>query len=256
MSPTELREHLIALNVSRAEIAQMLGVSKRTVTRWADGVDVPGPAQAALRAWRSLNNRHLAWKPDSVSVLENDEDQIERQRKYSIRFEEMLQRVELRGGPVHPWKIDFYNSTAKFSSSEITFYKLANGGFSIGSYWRSDRAPDLTIDMPLVEDAAYCIAKKYAKFGAQAAALTEIANYVRSNAASFARDGQVLLAPKQAAEQKRKIERLADELTRLAEAATHGISSYLQYEEIQDKLHATGFFLKDSLVALVARAYA
>jgi transcriptional regulator with XRE-family HTH domain len=254
MSPAELREHLVALNVSRAEVAQLLGVSKRTVTRWAEGEDVPGPAQAALRAWRSLNDRHLAWKPDSISVLENDEDQIERQRKYAIRFEEMLKRVELRGGPVHPWTIDFYSSTAKFSSSEITFYELANGGFSIGSYWRSDRAPDLTIDMPLVEDAAYCIAKEYAKFGAQAAALAEIASYVRANLTSSARG--VLLTPKEATEQKRKIGRLADELTRLAEAAARGISSYLQYEEIQDKLHAAGFFVKDSLVAAVARAYA
>ncbi len=233
----------------------MLGVTKRTVIRWAEGEDIPGPAQAALRAWRSLNERHLAWKPDSISVLENDVDQIERQRQYSIRFEELLKRVESRGGPTHLWKIDFDHSTAKFGSSEITFYKLANGGFSIGSYWRSDRHPDLTTDMPIVEDAAYCIAKEYAKLGAQMIALTEVANYARTNAASFARDGQSLLTPRQAAEHKKQIERLADELAELADWARMGIASYRRYEEIQDKLHAAGFFPKDSLVAAVARAF-
>jgi transcriptional regulator with XRE-family HTH domain len=255
MSPDELREHLEALNVSRAEIAQLLGVSKRTVTRWAEGEDMPGPAEAALRAWRSLNDRHLAWKPDSISVLENDEDQIERQRQYAIRFNDMLKQVELRGGPTHPWKVNFNHATATFGSSEITFYKLANGGFSIGSYRRSDRHPDLSTDMPLIEDAAYCIAQEYAKFGAQAAALTDIANYVRTNAAVFARHGPEMITPKQAAEHRKLIERLADKLTELAEASREGYAIYEQYEQIQDQLHAAGFFPQDSLVAAVARAF-
>jgi transcriptional regulator with XRE-family HTH domain len=255
MSPTEFSEYLKALNVSHAEVAQLLGVSKRTVTRWADGEDISGPAEAALRAWRSLNDRHLAWKPDSISVLENDEDQIERQRTYAIRFNEMLRHVELRGGPTHPWKIDFYHSIATFGSSEITFYKLANGGFSIGSYRRSDRHPNLATDMPLIEDAAYCIAQEYAKFGAQAAALTDIANYVRSNAALFARRGPEMMVPKEAAEHRKRIEHLADRLAELAEASREGLAAYVQYENIQDQLHAAGFFPKDSLVAAVARAF-
>jgi transcriptional regulator with XRE-family HTH domain len=255
MSPDELRAHLNALNVSRAEIAQLLGISKRTVTRWAEGEEVPGPAAAVIRAWRSLNDRHLAWKPDSISVLENDEDQIERQRKYALRFNEMLKQVELRGGPTHPWKVNFYKSTATFGSSEITFHRLANGGFSISSYRRSDRHPDLAIDMPLIQDAAFCIAQEYAKFGAQATALTDIANYVRTNAAAFARSGQALLTPKQAAEHKRIIERLADRLAELADAARDGMACYAQFEDIQGQLHGAGFFPKDSLVAAVARAF-
>jgi transcriptional regulator with XRE-family HTH domain len=255
MSPSELREHFNALNVSRQELAQLLGVSKRTVTRWSEGEEIPGPAAAAIRAWRSLNDRQLAWKPDSISVLENDEDQIERFRKYAIRFDEMLKQVERRGGPIHPWKVDFHRSTAIFGTSEITFYKLANGGISINSYRRSDRQPDLTVDMPLIQDAAYCIAHKYAKFEAQASALADIASYVRTNSAVSARSGQALPTSKQAAEQKRHIESLAAQLQELAEAARDGFASYSQYEDIQDRLHAAGFFPKDSLVAAVARAF-
>jgi hypothetical protein len=109
--------------------------------------------------------------------------------------------------------------------------------------------------MPLIEDAAYCIAQEYAKFGAQAAALTDIANYVRTNAAVFARHGPEMITPKQAAEHRKLIERLADKLTELAEASREGYAIYEQYEQIQDQLHAAGFFPQDSLVAAVARAF-
>jgi hypothetical protein len=253
MSPGELRGHLIALNVSRGEIAQLLDVSKRTVARWSEGEEIPGPAAAAIRAWRSLSDRQLAWKPDSVSVLENDEDQIERYRKYAIRFDEMLKQVERRGGPTHPWKVNFHRCAATFGTSEITFYRLANGGISINSYRRSDRQPDLTIDLPLIQDAAYCIAREYVKFDAQASALTDIADHVRTNAVLCARNGQP--TTRQAAERKRYIEWLATQLDELSEAAREGSASYVQYEKIQSQLHAAGFFPTDALVAAVARAF-
>jgi Homeodomain-like domain len=255
MSPSEFAKHLNALKVSRTEIARLLGVSTRTVARWYEGEEIPGPAQAAIRAWRSLDDRHLAWKPDSISVLENDEDQIKRQRDYAIRLSEMLKQVERRGGPQHLWKVDFDHSVATFGSSEVTFYKLANGGFSIGSYWRSDRHPDLSIDMLLIEDAAFCIAQEFAKLGAQEAALTDIAEYVRSHASIFVQDGPEMMTRKQAAERQRLIEGLADRLTALARASREGMASYAQYEGIQDELHAAGFYPKDSLVAAVARAF-
>ena len=50
MTDKEVRAHLEALDISRAEAAVFLGVSKRTVNRWCDGDEVPGPVEAALRA--------------------------------------------------------------------------------------------------------------------------------------------------------------------------------------------------------------
>jgi DNA-binding transcriptional regulator YiaG len=255
MTDKEVRAHLEALDISRAEAAMFLSVSKRTVNRWCDGDEVPGPVEAALRAWLSLHKRGLAWKPDSISVLEADEDQIERQRKYAIRFNAMLNEVEKRGGPSTPWKVNFSNSTAKFATSEISFYKLANGGFSIGSYRRSDRHPDLAQDLPLIQDAAYCIASEYKKFGARSAALLDVANYVRANATLYVQDGPAMMTAKQRADHVRRIESLAERLSRLAQDASEGYGSYYQYEEIQRELHAAGFYPKDSLVAAVARAF-
>ena len=256
MSPNEFLEHLNSLDISIDETAQFLGVTRRTVLRWRDGEEIPGPAQAALRAWRSLNDRRLGWKPDSISVLENDADQIERQRLYAIRFNEMLKQVELRGGPVHPWKVDTHRSTATFGTSEVAFYKLANGGFSIGWYRRTDRHPDLQQDLPLIQDAAFCIASEFAKSGERVKALTEMAAYVRENAGTTAREGRITLTPKEAAGRKRHVEQLADKLLKLAEDAREGYASYGLYEDIEEELHAAVFFPKDSHVAAVARAFA
>jgi hypothetical protein len=255
MNHGEVRDHLEMLDISRDEAATLLGVSKRTVNRWCEGDEVPGPVEAALRAWLSLHTRGLGWKPDSISILEADEDQIERQRKYAIRFNAMLNEVEKRGGPSTPWKVDFLHSTAKFATSEISFYKLANGGFSLGYYRRSDRHPDLAQDLPLIQDAAYCIANEYKKFGARSAALLDVANYARANAALFAHDGPAMMTAKQKADHVRGIESLAERLAQLAQDASEGQGSYYQYEEIQRQLHAAGFYPKDSLVAAVARAF-
>lgn len=61
MSAQELQEHIQALGLTQTEAAQLLGISPRTVTRWcAEGEKVSGPAEAALRAWRRLDERHLA----------------------------------------------------------------------------------------------------------------------------------------------------------------------------------------------------
>lgn len=255
MNAQEVRDHLKALDILRDEAATLLGVSKRTVNRWCDGDEVPGPVEAALRAWLSLHKRGLAWKPDSISVLEADEDQIERQRKYAIRFNAMLNEVEKRGGPSTPWKVDFFSSTAKFATSEVSFYKLANGGFSLGWYRRSDRHPDLAQDLPLIQDAAYCITNEYKKFGARSAALLDVANYVRANATLFVQDGPAMMTAKQKADRVRRIEWLAERLSQLAQDASEGCGSYYEYEEIQRELHAAGFYPKDSLVAAVARAF-
>ena len=255
MTADELRGLLSALDLSREEAAQLLGVSKRTVTRWSEGEDIPGPAVAALRAWLSLKKRDLAWKPDSISVLERDSDQIERQRLYAVRLAEMLSQVEARGGAKHPWKVDTFRSTANFGAAEVTFYKLANGSFSIGSYRRADRSPDLNVDMPLIQDAAYCIAREFARFGEQAKSLSEMASYVRQHANIAVTEGPNVLTPRQAAERKLRIERLAAQLEELAEAASEGSAIYLQYEDIEEKLHELGFFPTDSQVAAIARAF-
>jgi DNA-binding transcriptional regulator YiaG len=56
MPKAELVAILSALRLTQTEAAQLLEVSDRTVRRWLEGEEVPGPAQAALRAWRELQS--------------------------------------------------------------------------------------------------------------------------------------------------------------------------------------------------------
>ena len=46
---------------------------------------------------------------------------------------------------------------------EVSFYKLRNGGFSLGTYTRKDGDPDVGRDREIIEDAAYCIAQALKK---------------------------------------------------------------------------------------------
>src|SRR5690554_5731172 len=103
MTQTELAEHLAFLDLTQTEAAQLLGVAPRTVRRWVEGDDIPGPAQAALRAWRHLEERHLPWRPDSVSIARNDQEQMERMVEHDKSLSELLRRVEQRGGPQMQW---------------------------------------------------------------------------------------------------------------------------------------------------------
>jgi transcriptional regulator with XRE-family HTH domain len=163
MTDGELDNILHNLRLTQAEAAQLLGVAARTVRRWLEGEEIPGPAEAALRAWAKLATRHLPWRPDSVSIADDDQDQIARHRAHAINLNAMLERVEARGGPRLPWTVNRKKCVAEIGALEISYYALLNGGFSLATYRRKDGAPDLERDRDLIEDAAYCIAKELRK---------------------------------------------------------------------------------------------
>jgi hypothetical protein len=161
MSNRELDAHLYELRLSPPDAAQLLGVNPRTLRRWLEGEEVPGPAEAALRAWRKLEARRLPWRPDSLSIAENDRDQIDRHRAYSIELNSALERVEARRGPRLLWTVDRKKCTASAGPLEVTYYELLNGGFSLATYTRKDGPPDVERDAELIEDAVFCIAREF-----------------------------------------------------------------------------------------------
>jgi hypothetical protein len=158
MTPPELRLTLSRLELTQAEAAQLLGIAPRTVRRWLDGEDIPGPAEQALRAWIRLHDRNLPWRPDTESVVQDDQDQIARHRAHAIRLNEMLARVEARGGPRVPWAVDRGRQIATLGPMEVSYYKLASGSFSLANYRRKDAEPDVERDWEAIEDAAASIA--------------------------------------------------------------------------------------------------
>lgn len=162
MSTLELAQSLLRLSVSQAEAAQLLGVAPRTLRRWLDGEEIPGPAEQAIRAWVKLHDRKLAWRPDSTVIADDDKDQITKHREHAINLSGIIGRVEARGGPRTPWVVDRLRSRATFGPIEVTFYTLTNGTFSLANYTRKDEPPDVERDRTLIEDAAYYIAKEFA----------------------------------------------------------------------------------------------
>lgn len=159
MSSIELQQYLARLDLSAAEAAQLLGVTARTVRRWLDGEEMTGPAEQALRAWIRLHDLHLPWRPDSASIIDNDQTQIALHRKLALDLAALMSRVEARGGPrLSAWTVDRDRGRAVFGPIEVFFYKLLNGGFSLATYTRKDCDPDVQRDAEIIEDAAYCIA--------------------------------------------------------------------------------------------------
>jgi hypothetical protein len=163
MSPQEFKTHFVALGLDPTEAATLFDVAPRTVFRWLEGEAVPGPVEQAVRAWRRLHERGLAWRPDSVSILDDDQQQIAAQRQHAVALDEVLKRVEARHGPRFPWQVDLERCRATFGKMELTFYKLANGGFSPANYRRQDMPPDARRDRELIDDAIFCIAKAMRK---------------------------------------------------------------------------------------------
>src|SRR5580658_3533664 len=99
MTAIELEQTLLRLGLSQTEAAQLLSVAPRTVRRWLEGEEIPGPAEQTFRAWLRLHEKKLAWRPDSVSIATDNQDQIARHRKHAVELSKMLARVEARGGP-------------------------------------------------------------------------------------------------------------------------------------------------------------
>jgi hypothetical protein len=214
---------------------------------------VPGPAEAALRAWRILADRHLPWKPDAVSIFEDNQDQIARHRRHAEEMAAVLTRVEARGGARNPWTVDLAKCTATFGHFEVSFYKLQSGGFSLSSYRRKDMAPDLLRDMPDIEDASYCIAARFARACTSSAALSAVAAYTRENSSTFVINGPRSLDRAEKARRQKTIESIADKIDGLA-AAAEGHARYEEFESLLGQLHAVGFYPLMSLVSDVAHA--
>ena len=260
MSGQELQEHIQALGLTQAEAAQLLGISARTVTRWCtEGEEVSGPAEAALRAWRRLDARHLAWRPDSVSIVEDDAERIATHRQEAINLDDILRRVEARGGPQLPWAVSLPESEATLDRIHVSFYKLQNGGFSLSVYTRRDGVhPDLQRDWPLVEDAVFCIAQEFEKHGRRADALKAVAAEIRSKSNIFGQRGPRLLDPGERADRQKAIEARADQIDALAERAAEGHpTTYRDFNAILSELSNLGYSPPPpSLASAVARNYA
>jgi hypothetical protein len=237
------------------EAAQLLGVSPRTVRRWFEGEAVPGPAAAALRAWRKLQSSNLAWRPDSMSIIQDDQEQIALHRNHTVGMAELLNRVEMRGGARIPWEVSIAEHKATLGPIEVGFYLLQSGGFSLSTYTRRDRDPDLTGDWPLIEDAASCIAIELGKWKQCSVALQAVSANIRQTQHIFVTNGRPSLTLAATAERVAQIGSLADRLDQLAAAALVGEADYEKFESLRSALQNLGKQADGQLISDVAFAF-
>jgi hypothetical protein len=252
MTAQEFARSLSALNLTIADAAQLLDVSERSVRRWSESEAVPGPVEAAIRAWMRLNERFLPWKPDSISIFDDDREQIRKMRDHSAELDVLMREVEARGGPHNPWSVDLARQRATFGPAEVGFYRLQSGSFSPSTYRRLDRTP-LDADRLDIQDACYCIAQELGRARAINRALLEIASYTEKHAGTYARDGAARPTKVEMDRRTNAIVGLADELNQLASAGLDGGAQYAEFETILNKLHRLGLFPNINLVSAVAR---
>ena len=171
MSKSELIFYLEELNLTQADLARLLSVNPRTVSRWVRAEEkIPRTVQQVFNAWLRLKRRSLPWRPDQIPFNEDWQgfaDQIKRLREHAIITDQLLSKVEARGGPATFWKVKLNSSggEAIFGPLILSFSRNTNDSFSPSIYSRSDQDPNLERDQSLLEDAMYCIAKTIAKNG-------------------------------------------------------------------------------------------
>lgn len=152
------------LGLTQSEAARLLSVDARTVRRWAENpAEMPGPAEQALLAWRVLNQFGLPWAPGSVDLVKDASAYIAAHRAHSVDLASILKAVKQRGGPAAPWQVDLDVCRATLGPIQVSFQRLANGGFSPKFYRRKDGPPDLQRDWALIEDAFASIAEAIAQ---------------------------------------------------------------------------------------------
>jgi len=251
MTKGEFSEHLSFLQLSLSEAALLLGASERSVRRWTEE-EVPGPVAAAVRAWRELELRRLPWKPDSVSIIERDHDQIDRIRNHDELLAQVIREVEARGGPANPWSVDIERGRATFGHAEVSFHRLANGNFNVSTYRRFDRTPS-DIDRPEIADAVYCIAESFGRSITASKAIQAVAAFVRQHDQLSIRDEASTSSPAGIDQRRQAIVRQATVLDSLAEEVAVGRGGYRQFEEIIRELHRLRIFPDTSLISAVAR---
>jgi hypothetical protein len=86
-------------------------------------------------------------------------------------------------------------------------------------------------------------------------ALKAAAEYARRNSAYFVRNGPEGLSPEETVKKREVISALAGEIDSLAQAVLDGGGDYSEFDQILDRLRASGFWIDISLVSAVARAF-
>jgi len=167
LSKQAFLDYLSQLQLSPVEAARLLSVTPRTVHRWLENPhEISGSAEQALRAWISLKNYNLPWRPDCVNLpwLSEAEvaDQIAQYRNHHVFISEVIEKVKKRGSLLLPWQIDLDRGSVKLEKTiEVFFGKLHGKNLSPFGYRRIDnQSADIEHNQYLIEEAIFAVHEK------------------------------------------------------------------------------------------------
>lgn len=164
MNYLEFNQYLSYLGLKQVDAAALLGVTPRALRRWQSGEQkIPAPVAELVNVWRQLHYAQLPWGADLESIRHVDAEQIRRHQEHDKALGTILRRVEARGGVKEPWRVNLKEHSAAIDSILVTFYKLCNGGFSLGHYRRLDDESASYRDQLLIEEAIVAFASYVAK---------------------------------------------------------------------------------------------
>src|SRR5262249_14759647 len=148
----------------------LLGVKLRTVQRWAAGRPAVGePAAQALKAWRRLAERGIAWRPDGDPVEAEELVPFAARRRAALEPTENLRRhAVLRAGGRRRGRINIERCGATSQVMVVHFNRLADGSFLPASYRRLEGLAEPEADRPLLEEATAAFLDVAARTGAAA----------------------------------------------------------------------------------------
>ncbi|MGB9153906.1 MAG: hypothetical protein WCD70_12575 [Alphaproteobacteria bacterium] len=160
MNDVEFNKHLEILGLNQSGAAAMLQIHPRTVRRWQNGEqEIPSPIADLIKAWCQLHDAKIPWSPELELIWHGKHNEIRRHHDHALALSAIMDRVKKRGGISAPWKVSLEEHSATLGPMTVCFYRLANNGFSIANYRRSDKAPDINRDWPLIEDGVVAFAE-------------------------------------------------------------------------------------------------
>lgn len=67
MNKEQIKEAMNKLDLSKEEMAELMGITERTVYRWINGDHViNNTAQLLLKCWLRFNDLNIRWKHESI----------------------------------------------------------------------------------------------------------------------------------------------------------------------------------------------
>jgi transcriptional regulator with XRE-family HTH domain len=233
MTKEEFRAWRQRFGLTQDHLAQRFGVTRNTIQNWESGASaLPGTIDGACQVWEDRLRKELAEIGPVTLVYADGPMFIDpygpRRRPAMLQQEAYptnaaaLARVQILWGTPGFQGPFIMQKTGEPLWNQVELMRVVDG---------SDQGA------PTVRNT-----------------ILKLAAYVRANAHLYVRNGPRTHTTKETEKNTRQIQKIADELEKLAHAGDPRVVEHREFEELLPKLHAFSFYPPNRLVGDVAHA--